>query len=147
MNFICKSYDNDVFSKFKRDENGLYYNERLENESIKRKKYCESRGQNKKGKKIISKSYDFHMENENENNIIIDNGIKKFPIDHCSFIASQDETWVHDSGFTGKLKDEFVKHLKGAGETEKNPADFKKHFWNWKKKLPEEKKPLKLVFK
>ena len=72
---------------------------------------------------------------------------KKFPIDHCALLVSNDQTWVNNSGFVGKLKDEFILHLKGAGETEKNPADFKKHFWNWKKKLPEEKKPLKLVFK
>jgi len=71
----------------------------------------------------------------------------KFPIDHCAMIASNDQTWVHNSGFTGKLKDEFLKHLKGSGEMEKNPADFKKHFWNWKTKQPEDKKPLKLVFK
>lgn len=146
MNFICKSYDNDVFSKFLRDSEGNYYNERLEIESLKRQKYCESRGQNKKGKKIISKSYDFHMENENENNIN-NNKVAKFPIDHCALLVSNDQTWVNNSGFVGKLKDEFIQHLKGAGETEKNPADFKKHFWNWKKKLPEEKKPLKLVFK
>ena len=147
MNFICKSYDNDVFSKFKRDENGLYYNERLEEESIKRQKYCESRGQNKKGKKIISKSYDVHMENENENNVLTINKEKKFSIEHCALIASNDETWVKDSDFKGKLKEDFIKHLKGSGETEKNPADFKKHFWNWKTKQPEDKKPLKLVFK
>lgn len=71
---------------------------------------------------------------------------KKFPIDHCALIASNDQTWVHNSGFSGKLKDEFLKHLKGSGETEKNPADFKKHFWNWKTKQPD-KKPLKLVYK
>lgn len=60
---ICKTYDKDVFLKFKRDSNGLYYNERLENEIIKRKNYTQSRSDNRKSKK----TYDEHMENRNEN--------------------------------------------------------------------------------
>lgn len=78
---ICTTYDEDVFSKFKKDENDLYYNERLESEINKRKAYSESRRNNrlssntkeKKGKKDmsnISKTYDKHMENENINIII-----------------------------------------------------------------------------
>lgn len=74
--FICKSYDNDIMSKFEKDEGGLYFNERLEFEIDRRKKYSESRGSNKSGKikpkknKIISKSYDNHMETVNENEIV-----------------------------------------------------------------------------
>lgn len=66
--FICKSYDKDIMSKFVKDSNGLWYNERLEIEVNKRKNYVESRSKNKEGKtktKNISKSYDPHMENEN----------------------------------------------------------------------------------
>lgn len=77
VNFICKSYDNEVLKKFTKDDNGLWYNERLEVEIEKRKSYSISRGNNRKGAKNkevkvkkepknISKSYDFHMENENE---------------------------------------------------------------------------------
>lgn len=68
--FICKSYDKLVMSKFIKDSNGLWYNERLEIEIIKRKRFVESRSKNKEGKtksKIISSSYDSHMENEDEN--------------------------------------------------------------------------------
>ena len=75
--FICKVYDNDVMSKFIKDENGLFYNIRLETEILKRKAFSESRSKNKLGKikldtsideklKITSKSYDNHMENENK---------------------------------------------------------------------------------
>lgn len=78
MMMICKSYDNEVFSKFKKDDQGLYYNERLDIEIAKRKSYTESRSKNKKGKihspkgKKQIKSYDYHMENENKDkNIII----------------------------------------------------------------------------
>lgn len=48
---ICKTYDTAVMDKFKVDENGLYYNERLESEIIKRKRYSESRANNRRGKK------------------------------------------------------------------------------------------------
>lgn len=69
MLFICKSYDKDIFSKFKKDSEGLWYNERLEIEVEKRKNYSASRSKNKEGKtkqKNISKSYVPHMENENK---------------------------------------------------------------------------------
>ena len=80
---ICYSYDEDIFSKFSRDDAGLYFNKRLEDEMLKRSKYSESRRNNrlnsKKNKKDmndISKTYVKHMENENINeniNISIDN--------------------------------------------------------------------------
>ena len=69
-----------VLSKFKVDKNGLYFNERMEEEIKKRKKYSESRARNrsnsnKKTKeeektyeedmKNICNSYEEHMENEN----------------------------------------------------------------------------------
>ena len=63
--------------KFVVDEKGLYYNKRLEYEQIKRRKYSESRRNNKMGKNQHSKSGHMlghmtthmigHMENENEN--------------------------------------------------------------------------------
>lgn len=57
---ICLSYDND-----------MYFIEWLENSTIKRKEYSESRRKNRmaekqEDKEIISESYDNHMENENE---------------------------------------------------------------------------------
>lgn len=75
MIFICKSYDEDIFSKFKIDEENKYYNDRLEREIVRRKAYSDSRSKNrkatsdkrsekKKDKKIISSSYDNHMETE-----------------------------------------------------------------------------------
>jgi hypothetical protein len=71
MNYICRTYDEDVYSKFV-NEDGKFYNARMRDEAEKRKKYSESR------KKNISKRYDStcepthvdthveHMENENE---------------------------------------------------------------------------------
>jgi uncharacterized phage protein (TIGR02220 family) len=48
---MCGSYDERIFSKFVKDENGLYYNVRMEEETLKRKKYSESRSNNRKGNK------------------------------------------------------------------------------------------------
>jgi hypothetical protein len=54
--------DREVIGKLKRDDDGLYYNERLEEETNKRRKYSESRAKNRKGK-AVSKSHDNHMSN------------------------------------------------------------------------------------
>jgi uncharacterized protein YdaU (DUF1376 family) len=83
VKYICKTYDKDIMLKFDVDENGLYYNERLESEIHKRKKYSESRKNNRNKKNNnISESYDNHMtthmenENENENENVNENKIK-----------------------------------------------------------------------
>ena len=74
---ICKTYDEDIFSKFEKDQDGLYYNARLHQEVEKRKAYSESRRQNrtKKDMNNISNSYVKHMENENINVISIKNKV------------------------------------------------------------------------
>ena len=61
---ICKTHDDKIFAKFIKNEDGLYYNQRMKDESDKRKKYSESRSKNRKN---ICQSYDKHMENENIN--------------------------------------------------------------------------------
>jgi len=76
MLIICQSHEvhNSIKVKFiLNTETNLFENARLKNEIEKRKKYSESRSINRKSsKKIkentidISKSYDKHMENENE---------------------------------------------------------------------------------
>lgn len=77
MILICGSLDSPVIKKFEKDIDGTYYNARMREETEKRKKYSESRSNNKKGKtktdkdRIISKSYDNHMGNENINENII----------------------------------------------------------------------------
>jgi len=84
---ICLSYDEDVFSKFKK-EGENYYNERMKLEHEKRSSYSKSRSNNRlKGLVIKEKkpkkkplSYVNHMENVNENVIIdyfISNGYSK----------------------------------------------------------------------
>jgi hypothetical protein len=75
MLHICGSYDEDVFTKFQKDEQGKFYNIRLEEEVGKRKAYSESRRNNRKKKEDMnntSLSYVQHMENENENENLIE---------------------------------------------------------------------------
>jgi uncharacterized protein YdaU (DUF1376 family) len=81
---ICETYDEDIFDKFQKDEDGLYFNARLEDEINKRKAYSESRRNNRKKKETqhqdmnnISLSYVEHMENENVNENINTDLIKK----------------------------------------------------------------------
>lgn len=66
-----------IKSKFLENTSG-FYNQRMLEEANKRREYCQSRSANKLGKggkhkKNISKTYDKHMENENEDEDI--NGI------------------------------------------------------------------------
>lgn len=56
VSMICGGIDPEITAKLKRDENGLYFNERLDNEITRRKEYCESRRKNKT-------TYDKHMIN------------------------------------------------------------------------------------
>lgn len=49
---ICGTHDADVFDKFIKDENGLYYNERLDNEANRRRNYSESRRNNRTKAKL-----------------------------------------------------------------------------------------------
>lgn len=84
--FICKNNDPEVMCKFKKDDDGFFYNERLEKEINKRKAFSESRSKNKAGKtKNTSISYDNHMENkdkdiikDNKNKDVIENVIISF---------------------------------------------------------------------
>jgi uncharacterized protein YdaU (DUF1376 family) len=78
MLHICKTYDKEVFDKFIKDDDGNYYNERLEHEVNRRKTYSESRRNNAKhpkkqrvkNSKAYAKHMPEHMENENINTII-----------------------------------------------------------------------------
>lgn len=75
---LCKSIDEAIMSKFDVDEDGKYFNRRLDDEVDKRQKYVDSRRLNgskggrkpsKKGKHMetICKAYENHSEDENIN--------------------------------------------------------------------------------
>jgi hypothetical protein len=102
---ICKTYDVEIFSKFTRDDKGLYYNERLENEINRRLNYCESRRKNK----MSEKTYDKHMETEDETEtdtiteeVINYNGILENFHLYCDRMSK-----------VSKLSDQRKKHING----------------------------------
>lgn len=71
---VCGSIDSPVIGKFIKGNDGNYYNERMRIEADKRKRFCESRSNNKSGRPKISnksKSHDnhmnIHMEDESDN--------------------------------------------------------------------------------
>ena len=58
----------------------------------------------------------------------------KFPIERCLEIAMNDQKWIRENKPSPVEISEFMTMLTGTGEHEKNPADFKRHFYHWKKK-------------
>ena len=93
MLHICKTYDEDIFGKFK-EQDGFYVNLKLQSEAEKRRLYSESRRKNRKTNEnetiepketpndksydetydeTYDKSYDEHMENRVRDVIVIEN--------------------------------------------------------------------------
>lgn len=98
---ICGSYDEDIWSKFQQS-NGKFYNTRMKEEAEKRRRYAESRANNRRGKfkevkegDNISKTYEKHMVNENENvNTITNKGNKKAkPPKHIDEVYAYFNKW------------------------------------------------------
>lgn len=119
---ICKTHNEEIFSKFKIDEEGNYYNERLETEINKRKAYSESRRNNRKKKeekvtyeedmKNICNSYEEHMENENINinkNIIKNNNKKDSK-------GKKEEEKIHFADFVTMTNAEYEKLVSTYGK-------------------------------
>jgi len=119
MILICGTYDIDVFSKFIKDSDGKYYNERLEDEIFKRKKYTESRANNRSSKNDISETYVPHMENK-------DKDINKEPKEKVfSFNDSLKELGATDSLITDWMK---VRKKKSATNSETAFKLFKSEY-------------------
>ena len=106
MLHICKAYDERIFSKFKKDKFGYYYNERMLKESEKRNRYSESRRKNRESTKQksedmnnICETHVKRMENENINKDIDSNilnlykGIEIFFDEDC---RPKTEKQIHD---------------------------------------------------
>ena len=74
---ICSAYDVDIWDKFK-IEDGVFINERMHNEAVRRQKFSESRRNNAKSPKndSTSKAYAKHMETETETETITKNKTK-----------------------------------------------------------------------
>jgi len=73
MLFICGSYDEDIFGKFQKNSDGLYYNIRLTEEIEKRKKHIQHQSENAKKRwngNAMAYATALPLEDENENEII-----------------------------------------------------------------------------
>jgi hypothetical protein len=150
MLFICKSYDEDIFCKFVKSESG-YFNQRLKDESEKRANYSLSRSNNRKKKediKNICKTYDEHMENENENineDEIVLKKIAQFPIFETPFELTETEINAAkeiNNRQTGQIPTEkdvgnwlyIFKQVNFTGQKfYENRTEIVKHFKNWVK--------------
>lgn len=62
---------------------------------------------------------------KNENEI-------QYTIEHCLTVALNDNRWVQANKATRNDLEAFNKKLEGRGIYQKNPADYKTHFHNWK---------------
>lgn len=93
--------------KFKNDGNGLYFNERLVTESIKRKSFTKSRRNNLNG----SSHMDNHMEDVNENKSLSDINLlkerkEKFSIDVLETVHASTTETTYDI----KVLNEFIEY-------------------------------------
>lgn len=159
MLFICKSYDIHIFSKFIKDSEGKYYNERLEKEKFKRSNFCKSRSKNRASKNDISFTYEQHMENENENVNIIDNkdkekggvgGKENLPFNEAESLARMrgNEVWREQICLMFKISavrlDELIEtfsmHRTTTHATYTNHREFVSHFTNWYRRYLEGQK-------
>ena len=123
---ICKTYNEDIFSKFIKDEEGNYYNERLEYEANKRKAYSESRRNNRKKKeetktyeedvKNICNSYEEHMENENINININKNIINNKDNRKKGSKGKKEEEKIHFAEFVSMTNAEYDKLVSTYGK-------------------------------
>lgn len=134
MNHICKTYDSDVLGKFTKDAEGKFYNERLEFEINKRKKYSESRSANRLSTKTeplindISKTYVEHMENENKDESINITKPKKI------FTPPTIEEVIHYFNFKGYKEETAKKAFEYYNEANWKDSTGKKII-NWKQKM------------
>ena len=135
MIMICKSYDNDIFSKFIKDSDGNYFNQRLEDEIVKRRNYSESRGKNRIGKNNISKSYDNHMENRNKD---INTNINNISVWFSDFENGNELVEIaRINNFTvEQVKKQLIAFKTYAELHYPNYGKFVSHFKNWIRKNP-----------
>lgn len=165
INFITKERDEMVFAKFKKDENGHFYNERLDSEIGKRRKFSESRRKN------VSKRYDstlvptseptsvdtsvlhmnLHMENENENeNENRNTGLGGVGgrVDRSNYLKvleklKSDELFVEGLRKRGNvdlvgletLYDKFFAKHLGEGKEWPSESELRKHLGNYVEKV------------
>ncbi|RPJ55934.1 MAG: hypothetical protein EHM12_11240 [Dehalococcoidia bacterium] len=142
---ILKSYDSPVWKKFIIDDNGFYYNERMQEEIEKRINYCNSKSHKgisgRKNKSydyhtvIIRKSSENHTENGNENDNI--NGIDNEDEDKqkiCEHFIKWYSEYPNKTGKGAALKSwNKIKNKKEISEKILESLKWQKESEQWKK--------------
>ena len=85
---ICKSYNENIFEKFEKDEEGNYYNKRLEEEVFRRKNYSESRRRNR----LKKKDEEDEEDEEGQKNKIYEKDINNICSSHEKHMETETET-------------------------------------------------------
>jgi uncharacterized protein YdaU (DUF1376 family) len=127
--------------KFKRDANGRFFNEKLATEIEKRKKFVDSRSNNKSGrKKSYDKSYENHMNHHMENeNVNRNSSFGKYENLFFDLSNSDLETsieYLHRVAQKKFKPDEMVNYWQGfkiqyVNDFHLNRVEVIKHFRNW----------------
>lgn len=130
--------------KFKRTDNGLFFNERLEIEKKKRAEYSLSQRNKRLGKiKTHETSHEKqvieHMENKNEDRIEVEIGIGGLGENPKYQKILSSTIWLESicmqknipKDQVQKLLDDFLKDLWLKEDFEKPEKDIKKHFISW----------------
>lgn len=147
---ICKTYDVEIWSKFRKEKNE-FFNQKMEDETNRRRKYSESRSKNriKKDMNNICKTYEKHMETETETiteTININNSklakISELPDQYIQSsieqLKIQKDTSVTREQVLGMWNIFKAQNL-DSGKYYANESDFYKHFCNWIKNQKFEK--------
>lgn len=130
----------DVMAKFRQDEKGYFYNERLQIEISKRREHAEKQRiravEGWKKRKSDNQSHGnataMPLEDINEN--------EDKDLNTCIEIALKDEKWVRNNKTSKKELEIFKQKLETEGVYNKPIIDFKTHFARWKKREPQELK-------
>jgi uncharacterized protein YdaU (DUF1376 family) len=124
-----------IQDKFIKDDNGLWYNERLEEEKLKRQNFTKSRRNNVSGKNQHSKNNEKNGENsvahmdghmtshmENENTILLDNNKNNITTLNSNLnrkpnIPTKDEVWevFQRNGATKEMAKSFYEKYESVG--------------------------------
>lgn len=142
---VGQLWDN-IEDKFRKDDKGLYFNERLEIEKIKRKKYTESRHNNTLGVNQYTKNNEnkeghmtSHMENENKD-VFINNKEEKEILKNWKYEKSdflKNEQWQYrfcsdkriDKVDLEILMKDFISNIE-LKEDFKEAKELRNHFTN-----------------
>lgn len=151
MEFVCSGSDPIVFAKFQQDEHGYYFNKTLTEHAEKRKAYSESRKNNRKKSSYdnhmsnICKTYDKHMENENEiENVIVLGTTNKINKRETFFNDFPNSSYLESvCKDLNQTKDQVLSRLKDfriVSEADYNSmAEFSTHLKRWINKNPAKK--------